>query len=120
MESPNHLVDYLFNLLSHDLPVHQEALHDLAGELDRWRDQLEIHTDVAAIHAFRDGNGRVARVLSSLAMYRGGFMLPEFTSRSYAPLPVPGVSIRFGGGRDAVLPGSHGGAASAGTCARPP
>lgn len=27
-----------------------------------------------------DGNGRVARVAASLAMYRGGFKLPEFTS----------------------------------------
>jgi Fic family protein len=35
---------------------------------------------VAAIHPFRDGNGRVARVVASLAMYRGGFNLPEFTS----------------------------------------
>ncbi len=39
-----------------------------------------IHAVVAAIHPFRDGNGRAARVLSSLAMYRGGFKLPEFTS----------------------------------------
>jgi Fic family protein len=27
-----------------------------------------------------DGNGRAARVAASLAMYRGGFRLPEFTS----------------------------------------
>lgn len=38
------------------------------------------HAAVAAIHPFRDGNGRVARVVASLAMYRGGFKLPEFTS----------------------------------------
>lgn len=39
-----------------------------------------IHIALAAIHPFRDGNGRAARVASSLAMYRGGFKLPEFTS----------------------------------------
>jgi len=38
------------------------------------------HVSAAAIHPFRDGNGRSARVLASLAMYRGGFKLPEFTS----------------------------------------
>jgi Fic family protein len=39
-----------------------------------------IHVAVTAIHPFRDGNGRTARVLASLAMYRGGFQLREFTS----------------------------------------
>lgn len=39
-----------------------------------------IHAALAAIHPFRDGNGRAARVVASLAMYRGGFRLPEFTS----------------------------------------
>lgn len=39
-----------------------------------------IHVAIAAIHPFKDGNGRAARVLASLAMYRGGFKLPEFTS----------------------------------------
>jgi len=39
-----------------------------------------IHLAVAAIHPFKDGNGRASRVLASLAMYRGGFKLPEFTS----------------------------------------
>jgi Fic family protein len=39
-----------------------------------------MHAAVAAIHPFKDGNGRVARVVASLAMYRGGFKLPEFTS----------------------------------------
>jgi Fic family protein len=39
-----------------------------------------IHVTVAAIHPFKDGNGRAARVLASLAMYRGGFKRREFTS----------------------------------------
>ena len=39
-----------------------------------------IHAAVAAIHPFTDGNGRASRVVASLAMYRGGFKLPEFTS----------------------------------------
>jgi len=39
-----------------------------------------IHVVLAALHPFRDGNGRASRVVSSLAMYRGGFTLPEFTS----------------------------------------
>lgn len=39
-----------------------------------------IHLAVAAMHPFKDGNGRASRVVASLAMYRGGFKLPEFTS----------------------------------------
>lgn len=39
-----------------------------------------IHVALAAIHPFRDGNGRTARVLSSLTMYRGGFKHPAFTN----------------------------------------
>lgn len=39
-----------------------------------------VHVAIAAIHPFRDGNGRAARVLASLAMYRHGFLRPEFTS----------------------------------------
>jgi len=38
------------------------------------------HVAVAAVHPFLDGNGRTARVLASLAMYRGGFRHPAFTS----------------------------------------
>jgi Fic family protein len=39
-----------------------------------------VHVATAAIHPFRDGNGRCARVLASLAMYRGGFRLWAFTT----------------------------------------
>jgi len=39
-----------------------------------------VHIAIAAIHPFKDGNGRASRVAASLAMYRGGFKLPEFTS----------------------------------------
>ncbi|MCI0633303.1 MAG: Fic family protein [Actinobacteria bacterium] len=39
-----------------------------------------VHLAIAAIHPFRDGNGRTARISAALAMLRGGFRLPEFTS----------------------------------------
>lgn len=39
-----------------------------------------VHVALAAIHPFRDGNGRTARILATLAMARGGFKRPEFTS----------------------------------------
>lgn len=39
-----------------------------------------IHVALAAIHPFRDGNGRASRVVATLTLYRGGFKLPEFTS----------------------------------------
>lgn len=39
-----------------------------------------VHVALAAIHPFQDGNGRTARVLASLTMYRGGFKDPSFTN----------------------------------------
>lgn len=39
-----------------------------------------IHVAIAAVHPFRDGNGRVVRVCAALGMYRGGFKRPELTS----------------------------------------
>lgn len=52
-----------------------EADHEHPAIASGW-----IHVGIAAIHPFRDGNGRAARVLASLAMYRGGFQRREFTS----------------------------------------
>jgi Fic family protein len=66
--------------------------HDVPSLVDQACEQLSaagwhpavaaawIHLAVAAIHPFADGNGRCARVMASLAMYRGGFKKPEFTS----------------------------------------
>jgi Fic family protein len=39
-----------------------------------------LHVAMAAVHPFKDGNGRTARVLASLTMYRGGFRHSAFTS----------------------------------------
>lgn len=55
--------------------VRMEQAHPHPAIASAW-----IHVAVAAIHPFKDGNGRSARVLASLAMYRGGFKRPEFTS----------------------------------------
>jgi Fic family protein len=38
------------------------------------------HLHVAAIHPFRDGNGRVARIVQSLVLARDGIVSPEFAS----------------------------------------
>lgn len=38
------------------------------------------HACLAAVHPFADGNGRTARVLASLVMYRAGYQAPQFTS----------------------------------------
>lgn len=55
--------------------LRMEEGHSHAAIASAW-----IHVATAAVHPFKDGNGRSARVLASLAMYRGGFKRPEFTS----------------------------------------
>ncbi|MGZ5290428.1 MAG: Fic family protein [Actinomycetota bacterium] len=70
-------------------PPEASAVPDLVDEASRIADSWSghpatlsawIHVAIAAIHPFSDGNGRTARVCASLAMYRGGFQLEEFTS----------------------------------------
>ncbi len=39
-----------------------------------------VHARLAGIHPFTDGNGRTARILSSVAMRRGGYNTQEFVS----------------------------------------
>jgi Fic family protein len=38
------------------------------------------HLNVVSVHPFRDGNGRVARIVQSLVLAREGLVLPEFSS----------------------------------------
>ncbi len=46
----------------------------------RWEDQViqalaEVHTELVLIHPFRDGKGRVARMLATLMALQAGFLL---------------------------------------------
>lgn len=63
----------------------------LMGEVVRWlqRGDADAHVAVRAamahlhlvsVHPFRDGNGRVARIIQSLVLARGGLLAPEFVS----------------------------------------
>jgi len=59
-----------------------DEMCDTVREAD-WHPALTaawIHVATAAVHPFKDGNGRTGRLLASLAMYRGGFRQPAFAS----------------------------------------
>lgn len=63
----------------------EQLVLTLCDRLNSWRGHPAlksawVHIALAAIHPFKDGNGRTARVLASLAMYRGGFKRREFIS----------------------------------------
>jgi Fic family protein len=71
------------------LPPSPELVPELVAELCVWLSSSAepaavssaiAHLAVAGIHPFKDGNGRTARISASLAMYRGGFRSPQFTS----------------------------------------
>jgi Fic family protein len=72
------------------LPPPAENVPALIADLAAWAQEhgeepapivaALVHCRLAGIHPFSDGNGRTARILASLAMYRGGYRLPEFTS----------------------------------------
>ena len=62
-----------------------ERIDELCDRMNEWEAHPALraawaHVAFAAIHPFTDGNGRAARILASLAMYRGGFERPEFCS----------------------------------------
>jgi Fic family protein len=70
-------------------PPGHEKVPDLVDEMcsvierSSWHPAVAaawMHVALAAIHPFIDGNGRTARVLASLTMYRGGFKHPAFTN----------------------------------------
>jgi Fic family protein len=73
------------------LPPANEDVSALVDRLAVWLggagDEVEplvraalAHVWLAAVHPFRDGNGRTARIVASLVMYRAGYRLPQFTS----------------------------------------
>lgn len=65
------------------LPPPPENVPELMGEFVQWLNRDDTlpatykaglaHLNLVAIHPFLDGNGRTARVLDALVMYRGGF-----------------------------------------------
>jgi Fic family protein len=68
-----------------------EQVPSLVLETMRWlgHDELDAHLIVRAAmahlhlvsaHPFRDGNGRISRILQSLVLARGGLLAPEFVS----------------------------------------
>lgn len=83
---------YVIDNRTGDLRFQPPPAEDVPGLVDRACSRMQeglqhpaiaaawIHVAVAAVHPFKDGNGRASRVLASLAMYRGDFKLPEFTS----------------------------------------
>jgi len=73
------------------LPPPTEEVPHLLDDLAAWLTQASsdppvlvraalAHVMTAAIHPFADGNGRTARIVASLVMYRGGLRHPQFTS----------------------------------------
>ncbi len=73
------------------MPPPTEEVPHLLEDLAAWLAQASsdppvlvraalAHVMMAAIHPFADGNGRTARIVASLVMYRGGFRHPQFTS----------------------------------------
>ena len=66
-----------------DVPALMEVL---VADLER-RDEIPVlvraamaHLNFVMIHPFRDGNGRMARILQSLVLAREGILAPEFAS----------------------------------------
>jgi Fic/DOC family len=67
------------------------AVPALMAEMIAWLDHGDLdahvvvraamaHLHLVSIHPFRDGNGRIARIVQSLVLARGGLLAPEFLS----------------------------------------
>jgi Fic family protein len=72
-------------------PAPSSEVHDLVDELAIWLRAGDLsrhpvvraamaHLNIVSIHPFRDGNGRVARVVQSLVLAREGLLSPELVS----------------------------------------
>ncbi|HYJ20427.1 MAG TPA: Fic family protein [Solirubrobacterales bacterium] len=68
-----------------------DTVPDLMTEVVEWLQEGDLdqnvvvraamaHLHVTSIHPFRDGNGRVSRIVQSLVLAREGLMSPEFSS----------------------------------------
>ena len=68
-----------------------DAVPGLMAEVVEWLEEGDLdanvvvraamaHLHVTSIHPFRDGNGRVSRIVQSLVLAREGLMSPEFSS----------------------------------------
>ncbi len=63
----------------------------LMSEVLRWLDHVDVdahvavraamaHLHLVSVHPFRDGNGRISRIVQSLVLAREGLLAPEFVS----------------------------------------
>jgi Fic family protein len=71
-------------------PPHEEV-PKLMGEVIAWLDHGDVdahvavraamaHLHLVSVHPFRDGNGRISRIVQSLVLAREGLLAPEFVS----------------------------------------
>ncbi len=59
-----------------------------------------VHTELVLIHPFRDGNGRVARLLATLMALQGGLPPLDFSGLKGPKRKEYFTAIRMGLGRD--------------------
>jgi Fic family protein len=68
-----------------------EEVPKLMGEVIAWLDHGDVdahvavraamaHLHLVSVHPFRDGNGRISRIVQSLVLAREGLLAPEFVS----------------------------------------
>jgi Fic family protein len=67
-----------------------QEVPQLIGEIVDWLgggEEIDVvvraalaHLNVVSVHPFRDGNGRISRIVQSLVLAREGMILPEFSS----------------------------------------
>jgi DNA-binding transcriptional ArsR family regulator len=71
-------------------PPHVDV-RELMGEILQWLNHGDVdahvavraamaHLHLVSVHPFRDGNGRISRIVQSLVLARGGLLAPEFVS----------------------------------------